>query len=329
MAQSPSHRGPASADVTLAISVDVEEDGLFSGTYRRDPPGVSNVAALDRLAFVSREFGVPLTLLATYPVLRDANCRDILSRWRDDFGAEVGAHLHPWCTPPYGPDPLPEPVPARLIAPELLGQKVATLASAVAGFSGRAPRSFRMGRFDDAPGLSHVLASAGFAADSSVVPYSSRHGRGEMFRAPRDPFVLVPADANHPALVEVPVTMAAVSEVAAEACYRASAALPHRLRWAWLDRFRYVGAVGVHPAWFTLPAMVACARLHRRRGGRVLNLFLHSSELMPGATPMFRTEEAVGRVVGRLRVFLGWLAKRARVEGRTLSRIAEAGAWDR
>ena len=55
----------------LVISIDVEEEGLFSGAYARTPTGVSNVAELRRLEFIPREFGFPLTLLATYHVARD------------------------------------------------------------------------------------------------------------------------------------------------------------------------------------------------------------------------------------------------------------------
>lgn len=308
--------------VKLVISIDVEEDGLFSGMYRREPPGVSNVAALDRLEFVSREFGLPLTLLVTYPVLGEARSRDLLARWRNTFGAEIGAHLHPWATPPYQRETRAEPVPARLLAPTLLRDKISSLVSAIESGIGAAPTAFRMGRFDDAPTLAQTLVEAGFLADSSVVPFSTRLGRGHMFRAPRDPYVLLPGDVLRPPLVEVPLTMATVSLGLAAAAFHASGVLPDHLRWRWLDRFRYVGVVGVHPAWYLLPAMKACARLHRRCGGRVFNVFLHSSELMPGATPMFRTEAAVGRVVDRLRAWLTWLLEREQVEGLTLSQVA-------
>ena len=79
----------------LVISIDVEEEGLFSGLYPRTPPGVTNVAELARLAFIPRDFGLPLTLLVTYQVARDpAACR-VLAQWRDRYGAEIGAPSAP------------------------------------------------------------------------------------------------------------------------------------------------------------------------------------------------------------------------------------------
>jgi hypothetical protein len=75
----------------------------------------------------------------------------------------------------------------------------------------------------------------------------------------------------------------------------------------------------VQPAWFPLASMQLAASLHQRRGGRVLTMFFHSSELLPGATRLFPTEEAVGRLVAKLRGFLAWLVKTMPVQGATLS----------
>ena len=65
--------------------------------------------------------------------------------------------------------------------------------------------------------------------------------------------------------------------------------------------------------------MRLAAGLHRRRGGRVLTMFLHSSELFPGGSPQFPDAAAVDRLVAKLRDFLSWLVKRGPVTGLTLS----------
>ena len=95
----------------LVISIDVEEEGLFFGHYPRTPPGVTNIAELSRLAFIPKEFGLPLTLLVTYQVARDPAACQVLTHWRDRYQAEIGVHLHPWNTPPFLDLPDPEPVP--------------------------------------------------------------------------------------------------------------------------------------------------------------------------------------------------------------------------
>ena len=96
----------------LVISLDVEEEGLFSGRYPRES-AVTNVAELRRLEFIPRDFGFPLTLLVSYRVARDPAACEVLARWRDLHGAEIGVHLHPWSTPPFADLARPEPVPAE------------------------------------------------------------------------------------------------------------------------------------------------------------------------------------------------------------------------
>ncbi len=100
----------------LVISLDVEEEGLFSGRYPRES-GVTNVAELRRLEFIPREFGLPLTLLVSYRVARDPAACQVLARWRDLYRAEIGVHLHPWSTPPFADLPVAGAGAGRAVAP--------------------------------------------------------------------------------------------------------------------------------------------------------------------------------------------------------------------
>jgi hypothetical protein len=52
-------------------------------------------------------------------------------------------------------------------------------------------------------------------------------------------------------------------------------------------------------------------------------MFFHSSELLPGATPQFPTEEAVSRLTRKIRTFLTWLVKTGPLQGVTLSQLGE------
>jgi hypothetical protein len=307
----------------LVISVDVEEEGLFSGQYPRTPPGVSNVAALNRLQFIPREFGFPLTLLVSYQVALDPGACRVLAHWQETYGAEIGVHLHPWNTPPFADLPYPEPIPSQLLPASLLRDKLAALVRQVQGSLGVTPRSFRMGRFDWGPRVMARLPEFGLRVDSSIVPLTAKSSNPEDFLAPADPFPLAVPGLAAPQIIEVPLTMVPLMAGTPAMIMRLAAALPpawgRRLR----DRFRYLGAVGVHPAWYPLASMQLAARLHRRRGGRVLTLFFHSSELQPGATRLFPTEAAANLLVGKIRIFLNWLSQTWTMEGATLSDLYE------
>ena len=299
----------------LVISLDVEEEGLFSGRYLRES-GVTNVAELRRLEFIPRDFGFPLTLLVSYRVARDPAACQVLARWRDLYRAEIGVHLHPWSTPPFADLPLPEPVPAEELPRPLLQAKFAHLVQAVRASLGVTPASFRMGRFDFGPTVQSLLPEFGLQVDSSVVPLTLK-GTGAHFLAPADPFPLTPD------LLEVPLTMVPVVANLPWVLARLAPVLPGSAGRKLLGWFKYAGAAGIQPAWFPLASMRLAASLHRRRGGRVLTMFFHSSELKPGASRLFPTEQAVAAFVAKLRAFLDWLVRTGPVEGVTLSGLIQ------
>lgn len=295
----------------LVISLDVEEEGLFSGRYPRDS-GVTNIAQLRRLEFIPQEFGLPLTLLVSHRVARDPAACEVLARWRDLYRAEIGVHLHPWSTPPFADLPHPEPVPAAQIPRPLLRDKFARLIQQVQDSLGVAPQSFRMGRFDFGPRVQDLLSEFGLKVDSSLVPLTLK-GTGDYFLAPADPFPLTPT------LLEVPVTMVPVIAGLPQALARLARWLPGSSGRSLLGWFKYAGAAGIQPAWFPLASMRLAAGLHRRRGGRTLTMFFHSSELQPGASRLFPTAAAVAGFVAKIRAFLSWLTRTGPVEGITLS----------
>ena len=311
----------------LVISIDVEEEGLFSGLYPRTPPGVTNVAELARLAFIPRDFGLPLTLLVTYQVARDpAACR-VLAEWRDRYGAEIGAHLHHWNTPPFADLPDPEPVRSEKLPRPLLRDKFASLLSQVRAGLTVTPRSFRMGRFDAGPQVFSLLPEFGFEVDSSVAPLTRKNPDPRFFLAPADPFVLGDLGPAGKPLLEVPITLVPVLAGTPELIERLAAMAPP----TWGDRlrnlYRYGGVAGVQPAMYPLVSLQLAAYLHRRRGGRVLTMYFHSSELKPGASRLFPTEAAVSRFVDKIRTFLTWLVQTGPVSGVTLTELGED--WQR
>ena len=312
----------------LVISIDVEEEGLFSGRYLRTPPGVENVRELRRLEFITSEFGFPLTLLTTYRVAVSPPCQEILQYFHDFFRAEIGAHLHHWSTPPFQILPYSEPIRSDLLPRPLLEAKFETLLASLQDNLGVVPQAFRMGRFDIGEMVFKLLPKFGLNVDSSVVPLQRISGGQDHFLAPADPFRCLP-DPSRPdnSILEVPLTIVPVASTTPQLIHQLASNISERNRNAVFTGFRYIASAGIHPAWFPLPSMKLAARLHRSRNGRVLNMFLHSSELKPGASPSFPTERAVNSLVDRIRKFLSWLVRTGPVEGVTLCQLCARGSW--
>lgn len=302
----------------LAITVDVEEEGLFSGRYESHNVSTENVPSLERLDPVFREWHISPTLLLTHPVANAECHRNLLLKLKQQWNAEIGAHLHPWNTPPLQPLPHPEPVPTELMPLELLEAKMQSLFQSIRQM-GVTPISFRMGRFDFGPKIFSLLQRADILVDSSVAPMRRFQSSPGLLAAPSDPYFPDPKNPRHPgrsSVLEVPITILPLFPNLGPWLDRAP--LPP----SWTSWFAmHLGSLSAQPMNAGLAHLKAATRLHRHRGGQVLTIYFHSSELMPGGCPQHQTPQDVDRFLARLRNFLAWLHREMPVESLTLSQL--------
>lgn len=305
----------------LAITIDVEEEGLFSGHYSRTPT-VANIQDLDRLAFIPLEFGFPLTLLVAHPVAADQAACAVIRRWQDKGWAEIGGHLHPWNTPPLEELPYPDPVPSDRIPEPLLRRKFEALLDILRTKLEVQPRCFRMGRFDIGAQVLKLLPEYGFIVDSSFAPLRAVKNGPDHFLACRHPSWLPAETTGGRPLYEAPLTMQPLLDAAPKLVYRLAQALPAAPRSLLLQTFRTLAVVGVQPLWHPLVSMRRAVALHKRRGGEVLTMFLHSTEIWPGGSPAVPDAAAAQAICDKIRAFLRWLVTTHDIQGVTLGELA-------
>lgn len=308
--------------LAVVVSLDVEEEGLFSGSYPRFGAGLTNIPHLERLKFLPGEFGLPLTYLCDYPVLRHGPSLAVLEGLLARLGGELGAHLHPWNTPPFPEMPWPEPVSTAVMPLDVFRAKLESLQEAAAAFCGRRATSFRMGRWNLFRRAMAVLPEAGFTVDSSVAPLRHVRGGPDHFLAPADPYWLRPAGPDGPRLLEAPTTQVPLVPGGPALCDALAARLGSRGRDAVRTFFMKTMTLGVNPVWMPEATMRLAVRAHVRRGGRAVTLFWHSSELLPGASPHFPDKAAVDGFLAKVRRFAGWLRRTFAVRGTTLGALA-------
>ena len=82
------------------VTVDTEEEGLWGGRYPRTGHTVENVRGVVRFQTLCDQYGVRPTYLIDAPVLENEAAAGLLRGLKDNGVAEIGAHMHPWCTPP-------------------------------------------------------------------------------------------------------------------------------------------------------------------------------------------------------------------------------------
>lgn len=301
----------------VVISLDVEEEGLFSGQYPSLNPGVKNVARIGALDEMSRELAFPLTLFCSHAVFDSPAALESVGKLVEFAGAEVGAHLHHWSTPPLGNQAAGSPLRTHLMPQDILEQKLANLLNAGQKFLGRPLTSFRMGRWDLKSSLLSMLARHGILVDSSVCPL--RHfGQGpDHFLAPYEPYWCTLSQGRR--ILEAPITQLALNNGLAKVWHKATS-----FRSGLCDSFHFFGCVSPNPLWHSARMMRLATRLLVKRGGRVLNMFWHSSEMMPGGSPHTPDEAAASALLEKIRSFCVWLRGNFDVEGITASQLIHA-----
>jgi hypothetical protein len=304
--------------VRIVVTVDTEADGQWDHGRSLS---TENVAAWPGFQELCRRHGVPPTWLITSEIADDPAAVAFLRPLALAGETEVGAHLHPWTTPPFADEPglrcndRSHAYPCHL-EPELLLAKLETLTVQVARAAGARPTSYRAGRFGlDAMGA-WLLAELGYEVDSSVTPFvgwashAGRPGRGggpDFRHHDAHPFRV--AGTGAPGLVEVPVTI------------MPTYAFTRRVAWLrdhWqtrpvrLARRALRAAPRPQPLWLRprpeyvlgdLQALVVAAE----RAPLPCAVFMfHSSELLAGASPYRPAQGDIDTLLGLLDDLFAW-----------------------
>jgi hypothetical protein len=250
-------------------------------------------------------FGITPCYVLDYPVATGKVSSGIM-RSLAGRGAEIGAHLQPWTTPPFV-----EPVddmhafPGNLPA-WLQQKKLSHLCQAIAHSVGTRPRIFKAGRYGIGAVTLRLLEEMGFLVDLSVAPGFNYH------KEDGPDFSDFEADVSwfgkgHN-LLEIPTTsgFTGLLRNGGPALWRVLE-LPGlkqaHLRGI-LDRTELFSRVRLSPEGYSLRKMKALSRGLAARGSRYLTLSFHSSSLQPGFTPYCATEDDVKRLLARVESYL-------------------------
>jgi hypothetical protein len=327
----------------LLVTVDTEADNQwdYHGTV-----SLANLRCLPRFQALCERFGFIATYLVASEIFLDRVAVKLLKGWQDEGVAEVGAHLEPWTTPPFMA--LERENPALQIFPSLLPgpwfeRKLHTLTEGIEESFGRAPRSFRAARWGLGASMVGTLVRQGYRVDCSVTPKTSWAGTQngpfsegpDYRRAPVKPYRLSGADVCRPGdseLLEVPMTVLYTGPFMDEGSRAARwfSLLPETPVKRILDRAVF------RTKWLRISPESrrgdwrAIHRAASRSGLEVLEFMIHSSELMPGGSPLTPTERDAETVFRCLEEMFGDY-RALGVESCTLSGLADGqkGPGDR
>jgi len=314
--------------VLVAVSVDTEEDNW--GSYERHENTTENIGHLPAVQEIFDRCGARPTYLVNFAPLRDPPSVHILGRLGERPDVEVGAHCHPWNTPPF---PSGDPCASMMwaLSPGTNRDKVGELRRSIEVELGVRPTTFRSGRWSFGPSVAVPLAHHGFRVDASVTPFLdwSSIGGPDYTRAPHLPYRFDPSDPLRPnpdgKMVELPTTVGFL-----KGSPRLSARVRHFLERSLLANLRVVGfldSLGIlerrwlSPERSSSEELVQLAEACVARGQRFLDFTFHSSCLLPGATPYVRDDRERAEFLAAIEAFLRYCSER----GWTFATLGEVG----
>ncbi len=312
MPSDASHRRDSTGGL-LAVTIDTEEEGLWSGNY-------SQAATVDNIGFVPRfqqlcdRCQVRPTYLVTTPVAQSTAAVDILKPIQDSDRCEIGTHVHPWNSPPLSADDTDRRDSFLCNLPvDQQRAKIETLTELIERKFEKRPISFRAGRYGMGTDGINILREFGYRVDSSVIPYTDYSAQsGPDFRAatchPYFPSKTAILDSGSDReLLEVPVTVGFTHKHFALAHQARSVAMRSPLRQlravGILDRTGIASKLKLSPEQANLSQMQSLARAVARRGTPCMVLMFHSSSLKPGCSPYVKNEQDLDRFIDRLGKF--------------------------
>jgi hypothetical protein len=305
------------------ITIDTEGDDLWSAPREIT---TRNSKFLRRFQDLCEEFHFKPTYLVNYEM---AMCPDFRALGRDILSrrtGEIGMHLHAWNAPPIGPlsDRDHTYLPFLIEYPDAaMRAKIAYQTKLLADVFGAQPTSHRAGRWALNSKYAELLIENGYRVDCSVTPGMSWRTEpiaplgcnGTDYRSfPTHPYWLDPADISRPGtskLLEVPMTV-----------YRGtdwSRVRPRALR-SVLSRLR-PDSLWLRPTGQNISELLGIVRRVLAEGRSYAEFMLHSSELMPGGSPIFRTERHIEKLYSHLRRLFSMAAPH--LTGATLQEYSE------
>ena len=276
----------------LLVVVDTEEEFEWEKPKSRDATGTTSIASQQRAHRIFDKYGIRPTYVIDFPVASQKSGYEPLKELFDDGKCQIGAHLHPWVSPPFE-----ETVNNRNSYPgnlprDLEKQKLERLTDEIAARFGERPTIYKAGRYGVGPNTSEILEELGYRIDASVVPWTDlRIDEGPDFRhCGAKPYWF-----GASGQLEIPLT-AGFTGVLAKADWAGwntiNTPLGRRLRLTGISsRLRLLDRLVLTPEGITHQEHRRLTRTLLRSNHKLFSFTYHSPSLEPGFTPYVRNDD--------------------------------------
>ena len=291
----------SAAPQSLIITIDTEGDNIWASPEKVT---TENAKYLPRFQALCEEYGFKPTYLVNYEMAIDPYFQSMGRKMLADSTGEIGLHVHAWDSPPQNGHKNGNKAHVYMyeLPDEVIYEKIVHLTDLLSRTFDIRPISHRAGRWGIDERIARMLVQAGYLVDCSVTPgvswkkyMGSPTGAGgpDYFQFPTQPYFLDLGDIRNSRgseLLEVPMT---IRPNYGPTLQRFHHSVENLLVGKAMRR-----ALGPPYTWFrpngkNLDGMLSLIDWVIDEELPVLEFMLHSSELMPGGSPRFDTEEKI------------------------------------
>lgn len=268
------------------ITIDTEGDNLWEwkeGT----PLETRNTDFLLRFQRLCDKYAFIPTWFCNWEMAKDTKFVSFANENLKTGRCGIGMHLHAWNTPPIYELPMGEKSGLSYLIEypaDIMRKKVETMTDLIEEKFGKRPVVHRAGRWGMNDDYFRILHEMGYLADCSITPYvdwTACVGQTPGFAGP-DYSNEIPELSNRQGVMEIPVTTLWSEE---------------KKRALWL-----------RPNRTNLDEMLYLIEQYTHSDCDYLMFMLHSSELMPGGSPTFKTEGGIEILYEHLEIIFNKIA---------------------
>jgi glycosyltransferase involved in cell wall biosynthesis len=286
---------------TLYVVVDTEAEFDWSRPLERALTNVGAIDDVERGQAVFDRHGLRPVYVVDYPIASNPGSVMQLKAILDRGGCEIGAHLHPWTTPPYDESMSERNSYPGNLPPALELAKLRNLVELIRTSFGISPLFYKAGRYGFGPGTARALSECGIKVDFSILPGADlRWKDGPDFSLLES----VPYWVGDHDVLTAPMTRSTIGLLPSlgpwidRAARRAGLrALPLR---PLLARTRIADTITLTPEGVTTEEQIRLINTLLARGTKQFVLHFHSPSLQAGNTSYTPDEGAVARFVASL-----------------------------
>lgn len=305
---SPAIRLPAATPPLLLVIIDTEEEFDWMKPLSSDNRSVQSIAAQDRAQQIFARYGIVPTYVIDHPVASTPASIAFLRNYLDAGKCEIGAHLHPWVSPPFeekisAKNSYPGNLPAALER-----EKLTLLTNTIAENFGQRPTVYKAGRYGVGANTAAILEELGYEVDVSVVPFTDFSDDGGPVFSECDNDLRWFGNSRR--MLEIPLSVGfagAASALGPDLFPIASSPIGFRFRIPGiLARTRLLERIRLTPEGIDHAAHRRLTRSLLRHRQRVFSFTYHSPSLEVGHTPYVQNQSDLDIFLDRIDRYCDW-----------------------